>query len=238
MTTNTNVGNQTPDGAGENTNSPVSPENGQPIAGTPQGSQELLELRKGYERLEKELRGLQSRQDVEKNDVQRFMAEVKQQMAKGKSLEEAEAAVTESRKAQEKDDLLFKIAQKVGVLGDVSQTAAGNGGNVTDEAAQVISELKLDANAPEVLSILQKGLDPLRQELELRRLATRPRPQPTPAESPSVRSTPASPDKAAEIERGYLAAIAKVPRGNTHMVSQVKAEWRKKAREAGLNLNV
>ncbi len=54
---------------------------------------------------------------------------------------------------------------------------------------------------------------------------------------PPVRSS-ATGVTADSIEKGYLDAIAKVPRGNTHQVSQVKAEWRKKAREAGFNLNV
>lgn len=224
MTTNPNVGDQIPTGAGEQTNSPVSPEGGQPIAGTPQSSQELLELKKGYDRLERELRGLQSRQDVEKNDVQRFMAEVKKQMATGKSLEEAEAAVTENRKVQEKDDLLFKIARKVGVLDEVSQTAAGNGGNVTESAAQVISELKLDANNADVISILAKGFDPDKQELELRRYAMRPRPQPSAAESPSIPA--GSPPAPADVDRlnAELLQLSKNPSKNIARIQEIGAK--------------
>src|SRR5690348_10609473 len=111
MTENTNVGDQTLAGAGETTNSPVSPEKGQPIAGTTLSPQELLALKREVELTRKELKGLQSVQDKGQNEIQRFMAEVKKQMATGKSLEEAEAAVTENRKVQEKDDLLFKIAR-------------------------------------------------------------------------------------------------------------------------------
>src|SRR5688572_1136556 len=179
MAQTTNVGDQSQDGAGENTNSPVSPGSGQPIAGSPQSSQELLDLKREIELTRRELKGLQSRQDKELNETQRFMADVKKQMAGGKSLEEAEQAVIENRKVQEEKELLFKIARKVGVLDDVSQTTAGNGAVVTEGAAQVISELKLDANSADVISILGKGLDPDRQELELRRLATRPRNQPS-----------------------------------------------------------
>lgn len=241
MTTNNpNVGDPNPAGAGGN-QPPVSPEQGQSIAGVPQGSQEVLELRKSYERLERELKGLQSRQDKGQNEVQSFMAEVKQQMAKGKSLEEAEAAVNESREAQAKSDLLLKMARKLGVLDDVSQTSpAGNGGPVTSTAAKaVINELQLDGNAPEVVSILAKGLDPDRQELELRRFAARPRSTPDAASASTFTASPApATNKAAEIERGYLEELATVPRGNTHKVSMVKAKWRKAAREAGFQLNV
>ena len=238
MAQNTNVGDQTQDGAGENTSSPVSPGNGQPIAGTPQSSQELLELKKRLDLTEKELRGLQSRQDVEKNDVQRFMAEVKQQMAAGKSLEEAEAAVNANRKVQEKDDLLFKMARKLGVLDDVSQTPAGNGAAVTESAAQVISELKLDANAADVVSILAKGLDPEKQELELRRLATRPRPQPSPADSPSLQSGPPSGGQDEKSLRASydkeITQIAQTQRGDAKI--KAIADLKIKYREKGVNV--
>jgi hypothetical protein len=225
MAQTTNVGDQTPTGAGENTNSPVSPENGQPIAGTPQSSQEVLELKKSFETLSKELKGLQSRQDKGLNEVQSFMAEVKKQMASGKSLEEAEAAVNASREAQVKDDLLFKMARKLGVLDDVSQNPAGNGGTVTEAAAQVISELKLDANTPEVVSILAKGYNAEKQELELRRLATRPRPQPSPAEAPSMQApAPAASgnDTAQKIAR--LAELQKQPTKNKAEINQLVVE--------------
>jgi hypothetical protein len=232
MAQNTNVGDQTPAGAGENTNSPVSSENGQPIAGTPQSSQELLDLKKGYDRLEKELRGLQSRQDVEKNETQRFMAEVKKQMANGKSLEEAEAAVNASREAQVKDDLLFKMARKLGVLDDVSQNPAGNGGTVTEAAAQVISELKLDANSADVTAILARGFNAERQELELRRLATRPRPQPSAAESASILSGAASPSVDVDSLQIELVQLSKNP--SAPGAAQRMTEIKKKLTEAGV----
>lgn len=240
MTTQSNVGDQTPGGAGENTNSPVSQENGQPIAGTPQSSQELLEIRKQLELTRKELQGLQSRQDKEQNETQRFMAEVKKQMANGKSFEEAEAAVLENRKVQDREELLFKIARKVGVLDDVSQTPAGNGGNVTNFKAQVIQKAQLDANAPEVLQLLQQVTDDFDFALKVGELKARSasRPAPDIANASTITAAPARGDKAADIEKGYLEEIAKVRRGNTHEASMVKAKWRKIAREAGFNLNV
>jgi len=232
-TDNTNVGDQTPAGAGENTNSPVSLGNGQPIAGAPQGSQDVLELKKSIELLGKELKGLQSRQDKGQNEVQSFMADVKKQMASGKSLEEAEAAVNASREAQAKDDLILKMARKLGVLDEVSQTpAAGNGGAVTNDAAKaVIAELKLDANSVDVISILGKGYDADKQELELRRLATRPQPQPSPAESASLQSRPA-PSGMTEADRTAIAQkIARLskenPRGNLPEIEKLREQLQK-----------
>lgn len=55
-------------------------------------------------------------------------------------------------------------------------------------------------------------------------------------QSPATRG--ADTNTAAQIERGYLEEISKVPRGNTHAVSQVKSKWRKIAKDAGLQLNV
>ena len=221
---NPNVGDPAPAGAGGN-QPLVSPENGQPIAGAPQSSQELLEIKKQLELTRKELQGLQSRQDKEQNETQRFMAEVKKQMANGKSLEEAEAAVLENRKVQEKDELLLRIARKIGALDDVSQPpAAGNGGNVTGDVAKVIAELQLDANSADVVSILGKGLDPLRQELELRRLVTRPRSQPSAAESSTIQAAPPAPAK--EIDVAALTAeqsrLMKNPSKNYKRLAEIK----------------
>jgi uncharacterized protein (UPF0147 family) len=238
MAQNTNVGDQTPTGAGENTNSPVSPGNGQPIAGTPQGSQDVLELKKTVDLLSKELKGLQSRQDKGQNEVQSFMTEVKQQMASGKSLEEAEAAVNASREAQAKDDLILKMARKLGVLDDVSQDPAGNGGTVTESAAQVISELKLDANSVDVISILGKGYNAEKQELELRRLAMRPnQPQPSAAEGASLQ-TPAAPAAGVkDLQSAYEKKrdeIAQTLRGDAKVkaLSDLKVDYRGR----GLNI--
>lgn len=157
-----NVGTPSPDGAGGN-QPPVSQTQGQPIAGTPQGSQEFSTLVKRLDQTEKELRGLQSRQDKEKNETQRLLDDIKTQIDSGKSFEEAQRSVLASRKAEEKDDLLLKIAQKVGVLGESSQPVpAGTGAQATSGTAQVLSKAGLDANTPEVIELIQKyGSDPV-----------------------------------------------------------------------------
>src|SRR5688500_3055906 len=78
------------------------------------------------------------------------------------------------------------------LFGASSPQAAGNGASGAVEQAKVISELQLDANSPDVISILAKGLDPDKQELELRRLAARPKPSPSPAASTTLQSQPSA----------------------------------------------
>lgn len=153
-----NVENPNLEGA-EGNQPPVSPEQGTSIDGKQQSSQEFLELKQGYARLEKELKGLQSRQDKSTNEVQRFMEDVKGQMAKGLSLDEAEQAVHANRKAAEKDELLYQIASKLGI-GNSPQTVTGNNTNAADEAVSVFSEYNVDPNDPEAIPLLDlRGTD-------------------------------------------------------------------------------
>lgn len=153
-----NVENPNLEGA-EGNQPAVSPEQGKSIAGQPQNSHEFLELKKGYDRLEKELKGLQSRQDKSTNEVQRFMEDVKSQMAKGLSLDEAEQAVHANRKAAEKDELLYQIATKLGI-GNSPQTATGTSTNAADEVASVFSEYSVNPNDPEAIPLLElRGTD-------------------------------------------------------------------------------
>lgn len=121
-----------------------------------------------------------------------------------KEVEELKAKIAEYEKLKSKglepdealDEMDFRstvrqLQEQLKGINSVQNPPAGNGQSATTEAAKVvIDELKLDANAPDVVSILSRGLDPVMQELELRRYATRPRPQPSAAESASMQ-TPA-----------------------------------------------
>ncbi len=230
MTEKTNVDTSNLEGAGGN-QPPVSQEPGQSIAGAPQGSQEFLDLKRRLDLTEKELRGLQSRQDKATNETQRLLDDIKSQMADGKSFDEAQSAVLASRKAQEKDDLLYKIAQKVGVLDESSQTPpAGNGTNATGSTAQVLSETGLDANTPEVIDLIAKyGSDPVKfavhaGELKARRANS---PQPSAAASPSLQAPPSGGSPSVEkltedYQKDMLAA-----RGKPAELKAIKEKARK-----------
>ena len=153
MTTTPNV--DDPEQTGEEVPTSISSEKGKSIE-APQGSQEFLELKKKIELQSRELKGLQSRQDKEKNEVQRFMDEVKEQVGKGLSIDEAEQVVTENRKASEKDDLLYRIAQKLGLIDAPSRPVS-----VTKEAEKVLAKAGVNANDPAIAKLCLENSDPV-----------------------------------------------------------------------------
>ncbi len=119
----------------------------------------------------------------------------------------------------------------------------GNGAALTAaDVSEVVKKFQLDANDADVINALRgtyRNRDHFEATLANMALARANRPQPSAADSASLNSGRApSTDKAADIEKGYLEEVAKIPRGNTHQVSLVKSKWRKIAREAGLQLNV
>ena len=213
----------------ENTNSQVSAK--QPIEGAPQQSQELLEIKKALELTRSELKGLQSRQDKETNEVQRFMGEVKKRMAKGMSLEEAEQAVVADEQAAKKDDLLFKIAQKVGVLDSPSDKPAGNGQTPTFDVASTLSKYELEANDPEVIERILRGnfKTPEDAELAALRLAyQRAKPnQPSPSAAPTQVGKPIAPAGLDELTKQYQKDML-AARGNRTKLSDLREEYKKK----------
>lgn len=224
MTEATNVDATNLEGAGEN-QSPVSQEQAKSIAGAPSNSQEFLQLKKELELTRAEMKGLQSRQDKEKNEVQRFMEDVKAQMAKGKSLEEAEQAVHESRKATEKDELLYKIAQKVGVLDGSPQNVAGNGSNAADEVANVFAEYGVPLNDPEAASLMDKrGVDLVKgvSKLALKRKTV----TSDPSEAPAIGGNAPRPAGVESLTKQYQEDMLK-NRGNRAALAQIKEQARK-----------
>ena len=222
-----NVENPNLEGAGEN-QSPVSPEQGKSIDGKPQSSQEFLQLKQGYDRLEKELKGLQSRQDKSTNEVQRFMEDVKGQMAKGLSLDEAEQAVHANRKAAQKDDLLNQIAAKLGI-GNSPQTVTGTSPNAADEAQSVFSEYSVDPNDPEAIPLLElRGTDLVKA---VSKLAIKRAKQSTPdsSEAPSLSSGAPKPVGIGGLTEQYQKDML-AARGKPSLLKDIK----EKARKAGV----
>lgn len=228
-----NVENPNLEGAGAN-QAPVSPEQGKSIAGQPDSSQELLELRKNQARLDAEIKGLQSRQDKDKNEHQRFMDEIRSNMAKGMSLDDAERAVNQTREAKAKDDLIFKMAQKLGVT-DESPTI--NTGTVVQSAdvTAIISEYGLDLSDP-VVKVAFEGKNFSRQDAEL--LAGRllkdksKRPTPTDAQAPSQEGTPPVPQGVEGATKQYMKDMQATPRGKAG--DGIRRELKEKARKAGV----
>ena len=206
-------------GAEGTTTPPVS----KPIESAPQQSQELLEIKKALELTRSELKGLQSRQDKEQNEVQRFMGEVKKRMAKGMSLEEAEQAVTAENQAAQKDELLYKIAQKVGVLDSPSTPApAGNGQGQTVDVASTLSKYGLNENDPDVAAELASERDVEKAAL---RVALKRSKQPTPDASASSSVTGNAPPVSNDGELvAELQKLQKDPVRNAKKIREVEAK--------------
>lgn len=221
-----NVENQPLEGAGGN-QPPVSSGNGNSIAGAPSSSQELLELRKLVETQGKELKGLQSRQDKEKNETQRFMDEIKAHTSKGKSLEEAESIVYAEREAKQKDDLLLRIAQKVGVLDQSSPNATGTSNQVTDEVEKIFAEYNVNPNDPEATAMYAlRGADLIKavSKLAIKRATSN---QTDSSEVTSMISTPSQTGGEKELMTEYTKKVSGL-RGNVLAISQLQTEYRKK----------
>lgn len=216
-----NVENPNLEGA-EGNQPPVSPEQGKSIDGKPQSSQEFLQLKQGYDRLEKELKGLQSRQDKSTNEVQRFMEDVKGQMAKGLSLDEAEQAVHANRKAAQKDDLLNQIAAKLGI-GNSPQTATGTSANAADEAVSVFQEYSVDPNDPEAIPLLElRGTDLVKA---VSKLAIKRAKQSTPDSSEAPSITGSAPRAVNEDEKiRKLSELQRSPTKNRDAIKALEKE--------------
>ena len=223
MTDTSNVADANLEGADGN-QTPVSPEKDKSIAGAPPNSQEFLELRKVLDLTRSELKGLQSRQDKEKNETQRFMEEVKAHVAKGLSLDEAEKAVNIDREAKLKDDLLYKMAEKMGVLGNSPQNVTGNDSNAADEAAKVFAKYGVSPNDPEAVSLLNlQGVDLVDgvASLALRKAKQSPL---DPSEAGSISSgAPSAPiDESKLISK--LQQLQKEPTKNVAEIAKLKKE--------------
>jgi hypothetical protein len=78
-----------------------------------------------------------------------------------------------------------------------------------------------------VISVLSKGYDADRQELELRRLAARPRQQPTPAEATTLQAPPPAGKMTAdtaEQKYGEIGRLLKEPTKNAGKIEALKKE--------------
>lgn len=210
-------------GAGGATNSPVSPK--ETIDGALNQSQVLLDIQKQLEQTRNELRGLQGRQDKETNEVQRFMGEVKKRMADGMSLDEAEKSITAEQQAAQKDDLLFKIARKVGVLDESPSTPAGNGSPMAVDAASTLQQYGLNANDPDVAQAIQ-GKSDLELKLATLEVAYKRATKPTPdvSASPAVQQGRPTPQSNTGVLIDRLQQLQKFPTQNKSEIAAIKKQ--------------
>ncbi len=213
-------------GADGATNSNVSP--AKPIDGAPDQAQVLLKIQKELEQTRNELRGLQGRQDKETSEVQRFMGEVKKRMANGMSLEQAEQSITAEQQAAQKDDLLFKIARKVGVLDESPSTPAGNGQPMAVDRASTLQQYGLDANDPDVAEAIRGKTNPLELELAAAKVALKREKKPVAdvSASPSIPARPAPPAGVEQLTSEYQKEMI-AARGNRTAIVELRQKYKK-----------
>jgi hypothetical protein len=215
-----------------------SPSSGTAGTPTPQGSSgeggssgsfDAAKLQSLIEGFGKRIEEIDARTKSLQGDKDRAVVKTK------KEVEELKAKIAEYEKLKSKglepdealDEMDFRstvrqLQEQLKTLNSVQNSTAGNGQSQTTEAAKaVLNELKLDANAPEVTSILAKGLDPDKQELELRRFAARPRPQPSAAESTTIAAS--APAGGVDVDRlnAELVQLSKSPSRNMKRIEEI-----------------
>jgi hypothetical protein len=119
----------------------------------------------------------------------------------------------------------------------------GNGAALTaQDVSEAVKQFNLDANNADVIEALRgtyRNRDHFEATLAKLAIAKTNKPSPSAAESGSLASTSVTrPDDVKSVTDEYEARLAKIPRGNTIAVSNLKAEMRKKAREKGFILNI
>jgi hypothetical protein len=201
-----------------------------------QSQVDLTALQKRLEELEAKYRGVQKGTDKVNARVESRVAEILSTSQIGRIAELAKAG---KDSAEIERELLLEdlLAERKGKATDAqigNERAAGMD-EVTSIFKRTVQELGLDANNSAVAEAVSK-----KDHAALLRLAvsksTVPDPDATTQPPITSKETPAKGGE--EIERGYLAELAKIPRGKTQAVANLKAKWRKIARDKGFILNV
>lgn len=204
-----------------------------------EGSQQSVDLTtilKKVEGLEKQFAGIQKGADKVNARVEERVNAIlsKTQIGRVAELSQAGKTPEEIENQLLLEDLLAERKSKA-PGGSVGNTPADSGHEAPNIFTETVKALDMDANDKDVAAAVA-GKD----FAALIRLAVSKSSVPAPDAStnPPLSSKEKPPGKAEEIERGYLAEIQKVPRGNVLMAANIKAKWRAKAREAGFILNV
>lgn len=153
MTENPNVGAGDASGASGEPTSQVSQTAAQPIGDD--ATKLLAGLGEKFDSLEKQLRGLQGRQDKAENNFREQLARLNQFKKEGMSDEDALAAMeTVDREEQRWKSLEQKLEDLAGRF-----ASAGTQANEQQQVAKVFESLGLDTKDPRVASALVKKYD-------------------------------------------------------------------------------
>jgi hypothetical protein len=118
---------------------------------------------------------------------------------------------------------------------------AGSGTVEAANVAKVFADYGLDLKDPRVLEVAQRGYkDPDALELAAFKLSKSlaASPTPNPAQNPAGNVQQPSSNNIADVINAYEQELKAIPRGQTMAVSNLKAKYRKIAREKGFILNI
>lgn len=197
-----------------------------------QQSPDIAALESRIKNLEAQYKGVQKGTDKVNSRVEKEVTDLKSQV--GRIADLLGAGMTP---AQVETQLVLDeiIAERKGRSSESRGQASPGAGSGSDQFLQdLVNEFQLDANDKAVADAISKGDTKALVRLGIAKSGT---PEPDASTAPPLQSREKGATPAQEIERGYLEEIGKV-RGNPHKASLVKEKWRKKAREAGLMLNV
>jgi hypothetical protein len=122
-------------------------------------------------------------------------------------------------------------------------TSQGSGATLTaQDVSEAVKQFNLDANNADVIEALRgtyRNRDHFEATLAKLAISKTNKPTPSAADSTTLASTgTARPDDVKAVTDAYEKELAAIPRGNTIAVSNLKAKFRKAAREKGFTLNI
>lgn len=172
-----------------------------------------------------EVRGVQSRQDKDRNRFQEFLDEYKKQVKKGLTEGEAELAaqkvLDQRADDEEQKQLVKRLAARF--LADESPAVASG----ASEHAKVINSLGLEITDPDVVDLVKKGLNAVDFAIEaakiVRQKATQPNPTPAQALASQAKNVPQAEATVEAYRKEMLANM-----GNPTKLRALKEAYREK----------
>lgn len=226
MTEETNVGQA---GAEGTSKPPVSPA---PVA----DADSIVKLVEEVRSIKKEIGGIYSRQDKDRNAFGEFMAEFKKQKGKGLSDDDAETAANSALKEREEREQERQwrqaVSEKLGLAGPKS---GDNAQKPVVDIAKVIAELELPADHPEVALLKARQFDnDEKAYAAAAKVLAGMKAKPTPSDADRA-ATPAPPaQKGGDAQEEYIKAMREAPRGYAGKAAREAAKA--KAIKAGVDV--
>lgn len=181
--------------------------------------------------LEREFRGLQSRQDKDRNSHRDFLDEFNRFKSSGMNEADAVDAANKSlgdkEATERRNQLIDKLLAKE--ANSSSQAGVGSTPNVSESYSKVLTELELSPTDPSVIDLIRKGHTDLNFAVEAGKLARKRASAPIPTQAQGLASTGSPvPDKSMDAMVVEYKQKVLANRGNKRAIESVKAEYEAK----------